>query len=121
MTVRGIAFPFGKSATGFPATKDDEDLVEDNIRRILTTRRGERVMRPEVGSDAHDFVFENVGAVLRAAINHEARRAIAANEPRARVLSVVAGQQDRTDGGSEVVVEIVYEVAGLTQRTGVTL
>lgn len=110
MTIRGIAFPFGRSATSFPATRTDDDVIRDNIRRILQTPRGSRVMRPGVGSDVFLFVFESIGPVLRARIDNEVRRALAEGEPRVTVLFVGIQEVPQRQGGVELVVTVEYEV-----------
>ena len=121
MTIRGLAFPFNKDATSFPAKTQDDDTIADNIRRILLTPRGSRVMRPSSGSDVLSFVFENVGDVLRARVEHEVRRSLADGEPRARVLAVNVQERESAAGGKEVFVEVVYEANAEVKKTSVTL
>lgn len=121
MTILGIRFPFGRSATSLPAGSEDNDVIADNIQRILLTPRGSRVMRPESGSDMFAFVFENTGPVLRARIDNEVRRALNAGEPRAEVLFV--GVEEQTiladPGGVQVVVDVEYRVNLDVRRTSV--
>jgi len=111
----GIAFPFGRSSTSFPATSRGDDAIADNIRRILLTPLRSRVMRPAVGSSVMSMVFENVGPLLRARIDAEVRRAISVGEPRAFVTTVSVTEID-----SEVVVDIEYEVRGRRGSTAVS-
>ena len=119
MAIRGIGFPFNKGTREFPEAKVDGDVIEDNIRRILKTRRGERVMRPEAGSNIHDFVFENVDSVMVAGVSHEVRRALTQNEPRIDVIDVGVS---RTNGPKqEVVVTVVYEVNRQLKSVAVTV
>ena len=120
MTIRGIAFPFNRSFPGFPASSQDEETIADNIERIIQTRRGYRVMRPDSGSDTYSFIFENSGALLRARIDNEIKRAIAAGEPRARVLSVNVTPRE-TENGIENLVEVVFEALGTIQRAQATI
>jgi len=122
MTILGIAFPFQRGATEFPRQKVDDDVIEDNIRRILLTRRGERVMRPRSGSDTMSFVFESVGSVLRARIAREVRRALAEGEPRVQVERVqVLQRQDNATKGRQIFVLITYRVAGQIKKTNTRL
>lgn len=122
MTIIGISFPFGRSATSLPARATDDDVIADNIERILLTSRGSRVMRPGSGSDMFSFVFESTGPVLRARVDNEVRRAIGIGEPRAEVLFV--GVLERAilsdPGGVEVVVDVEYRVNLEVKRTSVT-
>ena len=110
MAVIGIAFPFQGGTTSFPKVSRDNDVIAQNIQRILTTRRGERVMRPGSGCAAWDFVFENTGSVLNARIDHDVRQAIAEGEPRVTVVQVKITEEKRRDGDKDVVVDIIYSV-----------
>lgn len=119
MTIRGISFPFSKSSSSLPASSTDDDTIEDNIRRILLTPIGSRVMRPFIGSNIHRFVFQNTGVVLRNQIDLEVRRAIGEGEPRAIVLSTET-KETQLSTGREVLVDIVYEVNREVRKTSVT-
>lgn len=123
MTIRGLAFPFGTSFSSLPAASTDDDVIADNIRRILLTRRGSRVMRPSTGSNVIDFVFENIGPVLRARIDDEVRRALSEGEPRAQVLEVRVFEQETFATGRqvEVIVDITYRVLAEVRRTAVSI
>lgn len=118
MTVLGLAFPFQKGSKEFPRQKTDDDVIEDNIRRILLTRLGERVMRPGTGSDTMNFVFENIGPVMRARLAREVRRAISEGEPRARIERVqVLDRRDDVTKGRQIFVLLTYRVQGLIKKT----
>jgi phage baseplate assembly protein W len=116
VTIRGIAFPFTIGSTSLPEKADDDDVVADNILRILHTRLGERVMRPEIGSKVLDFVFENTGPVVRARMDFEVRRAISQSEPRATVVNVYTYEEIVAGGDTVVNVEVIYEVQGNLQQ-----
>lgn len=119
MTIRGIAFPFQKGTTSFPLTRTDADVVEDNIRRILETRKGERPMRPGAGCSVYDFVFENVGVLLNARVDHEVRRALAEGEPRASVLKVTVGEERRQDESTNMIVLVAWSFRREVRQTAV--
>jgi phage baseplate assembly protein W len=122
MTIRGFTFPFGRSATSFPAASTDDDVIADNIRRILLTQVGARVMRPAIGSDTFGFVFENTGAVLRARIDAEVRRAISEGDRRVEVLGVRVQEETVLSGagGTQVTVDLTYRVNAEIRSTAVT-
>jgi len=120
VAIVGIAFPFQKGTTSFPMQRTDADVVEDNIIRILQTRRGERPMRPGTGAAIWDFIFENTGALLNARVDHEVRSALAAGEPRATVLSVGVHEQLRIDGAKNMVVTLVWSFNREVRQTAVT-
>ena len=63
----GWAFPLGTDATGGVALVTREREIEQAIRLILGTARGERPMRPEFGCRIHDHVFGPANARHRRA------------------------------------------------------
>lgn len=101
----GYGFPFGPGPEGFPAPVSGDDLIRESIIQLVMTRRGERVMRPELGTGAADYVFENNNEALAAALKMEIKTAIARFEPRAVVTGVDIAQRD-----SEVFVDVGYTV-----------
>lgn len=111
----GFRAPFGRYNGVLPAGATVEEVVADNLKRIIMTRRGERVMRPQIGSAAWDHVFENGGAISRARMRDDIRRAIALNEPRAKVLDVVV--TPIADAGmSGFSVDVTYKVSRDVER-----
>jgi len=113
---RGIALPFKKSATALPAPVVDEDLIKQSLVQIVLTGKGERIMRPEFGSNAYAFVFENNDLVLQETIRTEVMSAIAKFETRAIVRTV-----DVTRSETEVVVTINYVVIATRQEQTVAI
>lgn len=79
----GWAFPVGADkATGRVRLSRYEEDIEQAIRIILTTRPGERLMRPEFGSNLHEYVFETDDYGTRARIREAAEEALQLWEPR---------------------------------------
>ena len=83
----------------------DDELVRQSIEQLLLVSKGERVMRPFVGSKVYAFVFENNDAVLGELIKAEISSVLGRFEPRAIVQDV---QTTRND--TEVVVDVTYVV-----------
>lgn len=109
---RGISFPFGKSKASFPAAAEDEDLVKQSLLQIIAVANGERVMRPEVGSNALAYVFENNDDVLAELIREELTTAIYQQEPRVVLRDVSVFRTD-----NEVTITVRY-VVSLTGNQG---
>ncbi len=58
--------------------------VAQSVRLILTTRRGERPLRPKFGASLDRFAFEGQGATTQNLIRREVIDALTRWEPRAR-------------------------------------
>jgi phage baseplate assembly protein W len=67
---------------------DVEQSIYENLQQILLVQRGERVYRPQVGSDLHRLLFEPNTPVTRALIQEEVKRAIRSQEKRIQVQDV---------------------------------
>lgn len=109
---KGIKFPFQKSGTSFPAAVEDEALVRESLLQLVLTMNGERIMRPEFGSNALTFVFENNSDVLSNLLQAEIRGIVARFEPRIQVLDVGVSRRS-----SQIILTISYIVLS-TRKTG---
>ena len=105
-TYRGLSFPFRASSLGFPAPSEDDELLWESIVSLLQTGLGERVMRPDVGSLAYSFLFENNDILLGQLIASDIAQLLARYEPRILLQSVQVTSVDRDRG--EIVLDIAY-------------
>jgi phage baseplate assembly protein W len=102
---------------GFPVTSDhkgDIDLsegeasVEDAIRIILGTAKGERVMQPDFGCEIHDHAFDSVDGTTLTLIEGSVREALIEWEPRIDLNRVDAGRDP--ENPNRILVEIDYTI-----------
>ena len=92
---RGFSFPFRVDpATNRIAMSSAGQDVEEAIRIILRTNLGERVMLPEFGTAAGDFLFSDSRAERIAALEESVREALEQWEPRIMDVDVQAAQGD---------------------------
>ena len=115
---RGFNFPFKKSATEFPARAEDDELVRQSIIQLILTGKGERVMRPEVGSNVFRFVFEDNDDVLAETLRAEIQATIGRHEPRA-IIQDVSVENDREK--REATVSIYYVVVASRTQGNITM
>jgi phage baseplate assembly protein W len=111
---RGWAFPVGVDATGDVRTAADERTVEESIRVILGTAKGERVMRPDFGCGIHEYAFETVDANTLTLVETSVEDALVEFEPRIAVEEVSVSTEDISEG--VLLVEIDYRVRDSNTR-----
>jgi phage baseplate assembly protein W len=112
----GWAFPVRLTdETGRVETAIYEADVQQSIRIILATSKGERVMRPDFGCGIHDLVFAAVSTQLVARIKREVQDALRDYEARIDVLSVDVLTTRLAEGRLDVVID--YRVRA-TNQTG---
>jgi phage baseplate assembly protein W len=107
----GISFPFRKGPEGLPQGAVDDELIRDSIIQVILTGRGERVMRPTVGSAVYRFVFENNDLFLGDLIATEVRAVLARSEPRIIVETVETRIED-----TSTYVDVLYIVRATGER-----
>ncbi|RQG88003.1 baseplate protein [Natrarchaeobius halalkaliphilus] len=86
----GWQFPVSTDHRGDIALSSDNESVEEAIRIIVGTAKGERVMRPEFGCDIHDHVFDSINGATMSLAEESVREALIAWEPRIDVRDVDA-------------------------------
>ena len=85
---RGWNYPLGTDATGRIALASADRDLQQAIRMILGTAKGERPMRPEFGCGIHDYVFASADATTAGLLAAEVKRSLALWEPRIDVQDV---------------------------------
>ena len=99
----GIKFPFSiDPVTNKIAMSHAEDDIREAIRIILRTNLGERVMFPEFGTPAKEFVFSDNRAERLTALESAVAEALEAWEPRIMDVQVEIPSKD----GSREMVEV---------------
>jgi phage baseplate assembly protein W len=107
----GWSYPLGTDATGGVALVTREREIEQAIRLILGTARGERPMRPEFGCRIHDHVFGPANSATAGQIAYDVREALERWEPRIEV-SEVDVSFDAIESGT-LYIDVGYEIRGL--------
>jgi uncharacterized protein len=110
----GWAFPLRTDPTRRIALVSGLREIEESMRLILGTARGERPMRPEFGCGIHDYVFAGADPSTLARMEHEVRVALERWEPRIKVEEVELSQDP--GGGSVLYVDVSYSVSGTNDR-----
>jgi uncharacterized protein len=112
---RGWSFPVRlDEKEGTIRLSEYEKDVQESIWIILSTAKGERVMRPDFGCGIHDLVFEIINTTTLAEIETRVREALAAFEPRIDVTQVSALSGGGVDG--QLRISIDYVIRGTNNQ-----
>ena len=111
----GWAFPFRISPSGGIALQRHERDIDEAIRIILSTAKGERHMRPQFGCGIHELVFEAVDSRTLQRIRSEVEDALLRFEARIEVLGVTIDEDATSEG--VLMIELEYRVRR-TNQTG---
>jgi hypothetical protein len=111
---RGWAFPVGVDSAGDVRTAADERTVEESIRLVIGTAKGERVMRPAFGCGIHEYAFDTVDANTLSLVETTVEEALVEFEPRIAVEEVSASTEDLSEG--VLLIEVDYRIRASNTR-----
>ena len=110
----GWAFPVGVDARGRIALARHNAISTRRSASSSITPKGQRVMRPEFGSNLHDLIFAPNNATTAGLAAYYVEEALGMWEPRITVLEVDA-HPDEADPG-RLLIEILYEIKATYDR-----
>jgi phage baseplate assembly protein W len=112
---RGWSFPVRlDEKEGTIRLSEYERDIQESIWIILSTAKGERVMRPDFGCGINDLVFEVINATTLAEIEVRVQEALATFEPRIEVTNVSALSSGGVDG--QLRISIDYVIRGTNNQ-----
>ena len=91
-----------------------EQAIRESIWIILSTARGERMMRPDFGCGIHNLIFALESASTIGWVQHEVEQALLFWEPRISVLRVDVRSENRRS--SSATARNVNEIPGDVER-----
>ena len=109
----GWRFPLDHEGAAYGSSAFERSARE-SIIIILSTARGERVMRPSFGCGIHELLFNANSAATRALAAHEVEEALRTWEPRIEILAVDAATAD--DAEQVILVAVEYRVRKTDNR-----
>lgn len=112
---RGLKFPLQVDPrTGKLALADQEEDIQEAVGIILRTGRGERVMRPDFGSEIMEYAFAPSSSSMLHSIAHEVRLTLLEQEPRIRDVEVWCDGPNGQDG--TLTIYVSYTVRSTNNR-----
>ncbi len=105
---KGWTFPVKLDGHGRIAMSEHEQDIRESILILLSTSKGERVMRPDYGCGIEDFVFTTIDVSTLTLIETQVKEALKVWEPRIEVTNVAVSTEDIHEG--KLMVRIEYRV-----------
>ena len=112
---RGLKFPIQiDPKTGKIAMVSEEEDIAEAIGIIIHTVQGERVMRPDFGSNVLDYTFSADSNSRRQSLAFDLKRQLGYLEPRIDDVEVRCKDTDELEGA--IVIELSYRVRSTNNR-----
>ena len=95
MSSLAVALPLEiDSSTGFKMITGFKPLVKQNLKMLLLTNPGERVMDPHFGVGIKTYLFENFGVGVTADIEAKIREQVNIYMPAVKIEAIIFGRSD---------------------------
>ena len=101
----GWRFPLQANPSGGIARARNEQKIKESITLILSTAKGERMMRPTFGCDLQKLVFEPNNTVTANLTTHYVEEALTLLEPRIQVDKV-----EVTNENEHLLINVAYTI-----------
>jgi|TARA_Y100000296_G_scaffold58480_1_gene67377 hypothetical protein len=98
---KGVSFPMVLGSGGFISQSQGFDTIVAGLKQLILTTKGERVMRPNFGTNLRRYVFEPMDGSLKKKIKKDISLAVANYEPRV-VLKDISVTFDRRVGKEDL-------------------
>jgi len=112
----GIDLPIRRGDTKdgwFATTSTTIEAVKNNIRNLLQTNQGERLMQPNLGLDLRGLLFEQIDETTIFNIQNKILDALKIWLPFVEVhnIEVVTNNEDTSVSPTQVLVKIIFNIA----------
>ncbi len=112
---RGLKFPLQvDKRTGRFAMSGEEEDIQEAIGIILNTLQGERVMRPDFGTNVLEYIFAPASSSTLHRLIREVEEQLLYQEPRISDVEANCREDGRQSGA--IVIEVSYTVRSTNSR-----
>lgn len=111
---RGWKFPVNTDLKGRIEMSEYEEDIREAIWIILSTSKGERVMRPDFGCGIYDLVFDYINITTMGMAENSVKEALNLWEPRIELINVNASPDKEKEG--KLIINIDYNVRTTNNR-----
>ena len=107
----GVTLPLRKGNNGyFEVSYTTKDQIKSNIKSLLLTQKGERVMQPNFGSDLRKCLFEPITQNLDSIIEDNITEAINTWMPYVTVESIIYDLDNTLKDRNRIDLELKYSL-----------
>tara|TARA_R100001224_G_scaffold108392_1_gene84668 strand:+ start:88 stop:456 length:369 start_codon:yes stop_codon:yes gene_type:complete len=109
----GVALPLTKSETdGFTMLKRIRDAAKQNLKMLLLTIPGERVMDPDYGVGLKQYLFQNFTNETYTEIDTKIREQISIYMPAIQISEISFSESDQDE--NSLAVRVSYYLPGIS-------
>ena len=114
MSSIGVSLPLQIDGTdGYGMNKSIKKVVNQNLKMLLLTNPGERVMEPNFGVGIQRYLFENFGQEVSSAIESKIREQVGIYMPAIQLRNIVFGLKNQDSSYLGIRIEYAIPSIGI--------
>ena len=117
----GITLPVKRGNTGyFEQAFSSFEQAKSNLKNLLLTRKGERIMQPNFGSGLHDLLFEQADDQLEQRLEDEITNTVNFWLPYINISEIEVTMTDEMKDRNKVDMKVIFTVGNTFEPQEVT-
>jgi phage baseplate assembly protein W len=116
----GISLPIQITNTAFTQTFNTTDQIKSNIKNLLLTNKGERILQPEFGSGLREILFDFNNDDIEGRIEDAINEAFEQWLPYVTIADIVVEQTDALKDRNQINLSLKFQVNGNVDLNEVT-
>lgn len=117
----GITLPVKRGNTGyFEQAFSSFEQSKSNLKNLLLTRKGERVMQPNFGSGLHDLLFQQADNQLEQRLEEEITNTVNFWLPYIEISEIEVTMTDEMKDKNQVDMKVVFTVGNTFEPQEIT-
>lgn len=117
----GITLPVKRGNTGyFEQAFSSFEQAKSNLRNLLLTRRGERIMQPNFGSGLHELLFEQATEQLEQRLEEEITNTVNFWLPYIEISEIEVTMTDEMKDRNQVDMKVIFTVGNTFEPQEIT-
>jgi phage baseplate assembly protein W len=109
----GVTLPLQKGSNGyFSQSFQTKDQVKSNIKNLILTNKGERLMQPDFGTNLYDVLFSQNTDDLEQSIQDSIEDAISLWMPYINIVEIFVDQNNTNIDRNIFAVLLKYQISG---------
>ena len=117
----GITLPVKRGNTGyFEQAFSSFEQAKSNLKNLLLTRKGERIMQPNFGSGLHELLFEQADDQLEQRLEEEITNTVNFWLPYIEISEIDVTMTDEMKDKNQVDMKVVFTVGNTFEPQEIT-
>lgn len=117
----GITLPVKRGNTGyFEQAFSSFEQAKSNLKNLLLTRKGERIMQPNFGSGLHELLFEQADDQLEQRLEEEITNTVNFWLPYIQISEIEVTMTDEMKDRNQVDMKVIFTVGNTFEPQEIT-